>query len=397
MKREQATMEKNRAWMLCRLLPAISPGETVAMALETLALQGVQALPVVEGAAASGYVTRTDLLILAGGLAEWCANPGAASQISCRNAVRPFGAAIHAEATTIEMGLAFDQTGAPLLPVTADGGRVIGYLTPADVLAPAERRITLPSTGGMATPFGVYLTADGISGGVGPWALVATGLFMGIRAVIVETFTPWAVRMAEGGSVTGHWLRSWEREAPGVYAVAIQLFELFLFLLLIRLSALAGYHAAEHQTVHTLEAGEPLTPDRVRRQPRVHPRCGTNLMIMVSMAGCLGSYVALQVAGNPEIGQTLLPLGIVFIFMFRLSIGGFVQQYFTTRQATDKQIASGIRAAQELLANYARSGNQPRPFWRKLWAVGLAQVGVGMVSVLFLADWLRGMAAHVRW
>lgn len=390
-------MEKNRAWELAHPLPALTPEDTVATAMEALALHGVQALPIVEGASAVGYVTRADLLTIAGGLGQWCANPLLSGSIPCLGAMRPFGAAINAEANILEVGRTFDLTQAPLLPVVGEGGRVLGYITPADVLAPPERRVTLPSTGGMATPFGVYLTADGISGGVGFGALLATGAFMGIRAAIVETVTPWALRMAEHSPVTSHWLNVWVQRSPGLYQVSVQLFELFLFLLLIRLSPLAGFHAAEHQTVHTLEAGEPLTPDRVRRKPRVHPRCGTNLMIMASMAGCLGSYVAAQLAANPEIGETLLPLGIIGILLFQLSIGGFVQQHFTTRPATDAQIASGIKAARELMSNYARFGYQPRPLWRKLWAMGLAQVGLGMASVLFLVDGLQQVAAQVRW
>ncbi len=42
-----------------------------------------------------------------------------------------------------------------------------------------------------------------------------------------------------------------------------------------------GYHGAEHMTVATHEAGEPLTVDSVRRFPKAHPRCGTSFLMTV--------------------------------------------------------------------------------------------------------------------
>jgi uncharacterized protein YqhQ len=61
---------------------------------------------------------------------------------------------------------------------------------------------------------------------------------------------------------------------PVLYAT----FSLLLFALLFRLSWVTGYHAAEHQVVHTIEQGDDLRPEVVVAKPRVHPRCGSNLM-----------------------------------------------------------------------------------------------------------------------
>jgi len=41
------------------------------------------------------------------------------------------------------------------------------------------------------------------------------------------------------------------------------------------------YHGAEHQTIHALEAGGPLTPDAARQYPTAHPRCGTEFLVVV--------------------------------------------------------------------------------------------------------------------
>ena len=42
-----------------------------------------------------------------------------------------------------------------------------------------------------------------------------------------------------------------------------------------------SYHGAEHKTIRCYEAGLPLTVENVRRQTRLHPRCGTSFLILV--------------------------------------------------------------------------------------------------------------------
>lgn len=41
------------------------------------------------------------------------------------------------------------------------------------------------------------------------------------------------------------------------------------------------YHGAEHKTIFCYEAMEELTVENVRKQPRLHPRCGTNFMFLI--------------------------------------------------------------------------------------------------------------------
>ena len=43
------------------------------------------------------------------------------------------------------------------------------------------------------------------------------------------------------------------------------------------------YHGAEHKTIFTYEAGLPLTVDNVRPFGRLHPRCGTNFLMIVML------------------------------------------------------------------------------------------------------------------
>ena len=41
------------------------------------------------------------------------------------------------------------------------------------------------------------------------------------------------------------------------------------------------YHGAEHKTIHCYESGEALTVENVQKFPRLHPRCGTNFLLIV--------------------------------------------------------------------------------------------------------------------
>lgn len=44
-----------------------------------------------------------------------------------------------------------------------------------------------------------------------------------------------------------------------------------------------GYHGAEHQTIHAVEAGAELTPASAARFPLEHPRCGTAFILNVAV------------------------------------------------------------------------------------------------------------------
>ena len=53
-----------------------------------------------------------------------------------------------------------------------------------------------------------------------------------------------------------------------------------------------AYHGAEHKTICCYEAGEPLTVENVRKQSRLHPRCGTSFLLVVMILSILVFSVA---------------------------------------------------------------------------------------------------------
>ena len=51
------------------------------------------------------------------------------------------------------------------------------------------------------------------------------------------------------------------------------------------------YHGAEHMSIHTLEAGDPLTVAAARKYPTAHPRCGTEFLVVVLIISILAFAV----------------------------------------------------------------------------------------------------------
>lgn len=225
------------------------------------------------------------------------------------------------------------------LLVVDEEQRVYGVISASDLTDDHHRAPTPHSIGGMATPFGVYLTTGSVSGGVKPWALVSVGAMLFAIFVLVDQVSV-ALAASLGDPVLSRYTITW---LPVV-----------LFLATIRLLPLSGTHAAEHMVVHAIERGEELRPEIVRRMPRVHPRCGTNLAVGASIFLGLFNW---QWVADQEIRLLVALLATALLFR---PIGSMVQLLITTRPPSDRQIESGIRAGKELLARY-RSAHGPQP------------------------------------
>lgn len=53
-----------------------------------------------------------------------------------------------------------------------------------------------------------------------------------------------------------------------------------------------AYHGAEHKTIRCYEAGLPLTVENVKKQTRLHPRCGTSFLLVVIVLSILVFSIA---------------------------------------------------------------------------------------------------------
>ena len=337
---------------------------------------------------------------------------GRADTLAVRELMTPVPALVPPEAHGEELLAYFQATGNSLLPVATPDGRYLGCVTRAEALAAREGWFPPPRIGGMATPLGVYMTTGAISGGAGNLGLFLTGvLFAAIMWVAQNVLTfasaylalltrqPFFIDLAK---VFGQ--ESFQGSGPYVLTLIIcSIFLSFgLFLLLLRyLPLLAGYHAAEHQTISAIEEGEPLTPDVVSRMPRVHPRCGTNLVTLVALSYLGVTTIAVLLttdfaAYNIEIIIMLAAFGILFVAANWKRVGGWIQQHLTTRPATRKELVSGIRAGQELLRRHLEAPLPPRRGLR-LWRMGFIQVLSGAMLTGSLLQWLLLLVQKSAW
>ncbi len=141
-----------------------------------------------------------------------------------------------------------------------------------------------------------------------------------------------------------------------------------------------SYHGAEHKTIRCYEAGLPLTVENVRKQTRLHPRCGTSFLLVVMVisilvfsiasSGLLTLFPALEgIRGSFGyrlimicFKLMLLPIvvGITYEinrwcgrhdnwFTRMLSAPGMWMQNFTTNEPDDSMIEVGIQAVQAVL------------------------------------------------
>ena len=250
------------------------------------------------------------------------------------------------------------------IPIVDDYGRLMGVLTPADLWPKRDRAPRPAAVGGMATPFGVYLTTGTFGAGATGLALMSTGALM----FTVLTTAEYGVGALQDYGANHAW------HVPdfifGILATAV-------FMAVFRLLPIAGIHAAEHKVVHAIERGEELTRENVRRMPRVHPRCGTNFAV--------GASLLLGIATNKDLihdDGTRVVVALLTTLIFWRPLGSLVQYWVTTKEPTDAQIDMGIRSGSELLKQYASGRGGSRNIASRIWNSGMIHV-MGGASIVF--------------
>ena len=73
----------------------------------------------------------------------------------------------------------------------------------------------------------------------------------------------------------------------GVFKLTIVVGYLLLIRRILDIRRVFQYHGAEHKTISTYEAGEPLTVSHARAKTTMHPRCGTTFLVMVALVSIL--------------------------------------------------------------------------------------------------------------
>jgi CBS domain-containing protein len=324
---------------------------SLSAAVEALREFGGELVPVLDGSLLAGVVWADDLrtAVLSGESLE----QSLVSRMD-RNPPR-----LPANATVENARMMLMNAGRGCAVVTDTEGRYVGVLFALDLFHRPATEVKPPFIGGMATPFGVFLTNGDVSGGAGPLALVATGAMLFSLLMI-------------GVAVTIGLLEWFGRDLSiPAQELLLTIAPTAVFFGLLRGLPLSGTHGAEHMVVHAIERREPLTVEVVRRMPRVHPRCGTNFAV-----GAMLFMWLVQVTRShfQEIGALL---ALVATLLLWRPIGAVFQQFVTTKTPSDSQLRSAIAAGEQLLQRFKQSPRPSPTFGRRLVMSGLPWVLAG--------------------
>ena len=208
--------------------------------------------------------------------------------------------------------------------------------------------------------------------------LVGTAVALGLGMSIVLFFLlPMLV-----GSLFALWVDNLllQNLIEGVIRICIFVVYMLLVSRMSEMKRVFAYHGAEHKTIRCYEAGLPLTVENVKKQTRMHPRCGTSFLLIIMILSILIFSVASSVllAIVPELQQilggfwyrvvmivyklALLPLVVSVGYEINRLVGrydnwftrlltapGMWFQNFTTNEPDESMMEVGIAALEAVL------------------------------------------------
>ncbi len=172
----------------------------------------------------------------------------------------------------------------------------------------------------------------------------------------------------------------------GVAKLSIVLGYLFLVRRIAEIRRVFQYHGAEHKTISTYEAEEPLDVEHARAKTTLHPRCGTTFLVMVVLVSVVMFSVLAAVLPKIDTGNTKLDFVVFFLlklpflpllagFTFELqrvfarycTTGplrallwpGFLVQKITTIEPADDQLEVALASLRTTLLREASSDAAP--------------------------------------
>jgi uncharacterized protein YqhQ len=124
---------------------------------------------------------------------------------------------------------------------------------------------------------------------------------------------------------------------------------LLLFFAAMKFTPIGRYHGAEHKAVAAYETYGEVTLQNARESSRIHPRCGTNILLYIMLAALLDPLIGWW---GYAILQFILISEAWFIFgqtRPSIAVGNFLQRYFTTTEPRRYQLEVAVEALNRLL------------------------------------------------
>lgn len=192
--------------------------------------------------------------------------------------------------------------------------------------------------------------------------LISTAAVMGIGfSILLFILLPAFLVELLSGVISGFLVRNL---LEGIIRLGIYFAYMFLISKMKEMRRVFSYHGAEHKTIRCYEAKLPLTVENVRKQTRLHPRCGTSFLFVV-MAISILVYAVVRLS-NPFLRLllrlVLLPVIVGISYEINRWVGrhdnklsriltapGMWFQNFTTCEPDDSMIEVGIAALTAVL------------------------------------------------
>lgn len=189
------------------------------------------------------------------------------------------------------------------------------------------------------------------------FAILAALGFAILLFIIIPTF---AVKLIGDNVTSPFWLNMIE----GIFRIIIFLVYLVVISSMKDIRRVFEYHGAEHKAVFCYENNEKLVPENAKKYTTLHPRCGTNFLMIVMIV----SILLFSLLGWPGILMRivsrvlLLPLvaGISYEFIRfagrsnspivkLISLPGLWLQKLTTREPDEFQLEVALEALKSVL------------------------------------------------
>ncbi len=169
------------------------------------------------------------------------------------------------------------------------------------------------------------------------WTLVFFAATMGVLWLVVRL-----LEIGSGGpGVLGG--------VSGFFAIFPILPILAVFLLAMRFTSIGRYHGAEHKVVAAYETYGEVTFEGARKSNRLHPRCGTNILLYIILASLLAPLISWP---GYSVAQFILISEAWYVFgqsRPSIAVGNFLQRYFTTTEPTRKELEVAVESLGQLL------------------------------------------------
>lgn len=195
---------------------------------------------------------------------------------------------------------------------------------------------------------------------VSRWPVIRSGFFWGrlllqlvgsvrgVLALLLMLLTLWlfTLLLEFGGRVGGDGVAG---DALNLFATFPVLPLLLLMFAVMKFTTIGRYHGAEHKAVASYERDGEATLAGAKRSSRIHPRCGTNILIYIILA----SLIAPVVSWPPyAVLQFVLISEAWYLFgntRPSIAAGNFLQRFFTTSEPRRAELEVAVESLQRLV------------------------------------------------